>query len=423
MKKVTLVLFFSMIVLAAKLSAQWEKVATYDVGAGHIVTHGSTVFLYGTGSSGNQQVLRSTDNGTSWTNIADKFPGLLITMHGHGSNIFAIGVGYFNYSTDDGVTWGSKSATGIPTDVAFIDLISDGTVLYALSNRSIVIKSTDDGSTWTKITVTYPQANLIGLDFAADGSKMVFCATNLGAFVSTDDGASWTLKNPQFAIGSVLSFNNEFFGSTLGMYKLTSDTVWTPVHTGLPSGIGISAGTKGSTALGNKLFTYYYDVISGAKVFTSEDNGNNWSEVGNNLPSATSYSINKILAVTSQYLYCYLYPIFSPGDIGVYRYPIQPSAIIENGYNNTPHEFSLDQNYPNPFNPSTTIKWQLAAGSFVTLKVYDVIGNEVATLINNELDAGSHSVNFDASHLSSGIYFYTLKAGSFIQTNKMLLLK
>ncbi len=85
--------------------------------------------------------------------------------------------------------------------------------------------------------------------------------------------------------------------------------------------------------------------------------------------------------------------------------------------------FLLNQNYPNPFNPSTKISYQLPSGSVVTLKVYDVIGNEVATLVNEFTPAGSYEVNFNASKLSSGVYYYQLRTGSFVQTNKMLLVK
>ena len=91
--------------------------------------------------------------------------------------------------------------------------------------------------------------------------------------------------------------------------------------------------------------------------------------------------------------------------------------------NSLPKEFSLNQNYPNPYNPSTKISWQSPAGSWQTLKVYDVLGNEVATLVNEYRNAGSYQVNFDASSLASGVYFYQLKAGSFIQTRKMIVLK
>jgi hypothetical protein len=95
----------------------------------------------------------------------------------------------------------------------------------------------------------------------------------------------------------------------------------------------------------------------------------------------------------------------------------------------TPDQYTLEQNYPNPFNPSTKIKFTVPVtlsgveGFLVTLKVYDVLGNEVATLVNEEKPAGSFEVNFNAVELSSGIYFYKLQVGSFIETKKMILLK
>lgn len=91
--------------------------------------------------------------------------------------------------------------------------------------------------------------------------------------------------------------------------------------------------------------------------------------------------------------------------------------------NNFPESFSISQNYPNPFNPSTTIRYSIPNGSVVTIKVYDVLGTEVATLVNEDKSAGSYEVDFNASQLSSGIYFYKLQAGSFVETKKMILIK
>ena len=88
-----------------------------------------------------------------------------------------------------------------------------------------------------------------------------------------------------------------------------------------------------------------------------------------------------------------------------------------------PKEFSLAQNYPNPFNPSTTISYTLPIAGLVSLKVYDVLGNEVATLVNEEKTAGNYEVNFNASNLSSGTYIYKISAGDFVQTKKMILMK
>ncbi|MDP3684053.1 MAG: T9SS type A sorting domain-containing protein [Ignavibacteria bacterium] len=108
------------------------------------------------------------------------------------------------------------------------------------------------------------------------------------------------------------------------------------------------------------------------------------------------------------------------------------------GEDQKPTVFYLHQNYPNPFNPSTVIRWQLPqklSGSFVTLKVYDILGKEVATLVNEEQKAGNYSINFDATtsafggkqlttnSLPSGIYLYQLRAGGFMETRKMVVLR
>lgn len=101
-----------------------------------------------------------------------------------------------------------------------------------------------------------------------------------------------------------------------------------------------------------------------------------------------------------------------------------PSTTTNAGMSRVhPGEFQLDQNYPNPFNPTTAISYQLSANSFVTLKVFDVLGREVATLVNGHMLAGSHQVTFDASHLSSGVYLCELRAGDYVQTRKMALTK
>jgi photosystem II stability/assembly factor-like uncharacterized protein len=104
---------------------------------------------------------------------------------------------------------------------------------------------------------------------------------------------------------------------------------------------------------------------------------------------------------------------------------------IEEEKNKLPVQFVLDQNYPNPFNPSTSIRYTISSviasetkqSQLVTLKVFDILGNEVATLVNEEKPAGSYEVKFNAAELSSGIYFYKLQAGSLVETKKMILMK
>ncbi len=114
----------------------------------------------------------------------------------------------------------------------------------------------------------------------------------------------------------------------------------------------------------------------------------------------------------------YLYRLKQVDNNGQFEYSNE--IEIEIGL---PEIFVLSQNYPNPFNPSTTIKYSIPASNFVTLKVYDVLGNEVSNLVNEYKNAGSYEVNFDGSQLSSGTYFYKLESGAFSQTKKLQLLK
>jgi hypothetical protein len=91
--------------------------------------------------------------------------------------------------------------------------------------------------------------------------------------------------------------------------------------------------------------------------------------------------------------------------------------------NTLPSEFSVSQNYPNPFNPTTVIKYQLPKDSYVTLRLYDILGREVSVLVDGMKEAGYHEVSFDASRLASGMYLYSLKAGDFTSVRKLVLLR
>ncbi len=99
------------------------------------------------------------------------------------------------------------------------------------------------------------------------------------------------------------------------------------------------------------------------------------------------------------------------------------TSINETSSGQVLNSYSLLQNYPNPFNPSTKIEFSLPAKQAVSLKIFNLLGQEIATLVNREMNEGNYNINFDASGLSSGIYLYQLKAGNYVQTKKMTLLK
>ncbi len=116
-----------------------------------------------------------------------------------------------------------------------------------------------------------------------------------------------------------------------------------------------------------------------------------------------------------------IYTLFGPYDV-MAAYGCDGPVSVEDD-EVVPANYSLSQNYPNPFNPSTTIKYSIPQSSFVKIKVFNTIGQEVAELVNQELQTGNYEVTFDARNLPSGIYFYRLEAGKFVQTNKMILIK
>ena len=112
----------------------------------------------------------------------------------------------------------------------------------------------------------------------------------------------------------------------------------------------------------------------------------------------------------------------SYGCGGVYKSQISIVPSVSN-YNKNVKSFELSQNYPNPFNPSTKISWQVPVGSWQTLKIYDVLGNEVATLVDEYKPAGTYEMTWYAEGLPSGVYFYQLLTNEFVETMKMILMK
>ncbi|MCX6150798.1 MAG: T9SS type A sorting domain-containing protein [Ignavibacteriales bacterium] len=143
---------------------------------------------------------------------------------------------------------------------------------------------------------------------------------------------------------------------------------------------------------------------------------NNWTYVYFDLSAAAGQTVEigfRADAASSVWSYLYLDDITISSTVSV---PEDYTSIQLD-------KFRLDQNYPNPFNPTTTINYQIPTAGNVSLKVNDMLGKEVATLVNEEKPAGNYQVDFDGSRLSGGIYFYQIKTGSFVQTRKMLLLK
>ena len=161
---------------------------------------------------------------------------------------------------------------------------------------------------------------------------------------------------------------------------------------------------------------------------------NNQTIVVSNIPNEKKYLVVtylNLVLLKNGYNYYYRIKAIDKGIIPHTTYlPVSDYYEIVfdtttdvNDIDNFPISFKLNQNYPNPFNPTTNIQYAINSGQYVTLKVFDILGNEIKTIVNKEKPAGEYNVMFNASELPSGIYFYQLKAGDFIQTKKMILLR
>ena len=154
--------------------------------------------------------------------------------------------------------------------------------------------------------------------------------------------------------------------------------------------------------------------VAGANgVFRSTNNGEDWTLFNSGLAEFNGTNVfiidndGKLIAGTE--------------DRGV-CWTADPTTSVEN-VNNLSNSYSLFQNYPNPFNPFTTISYTVKELSLVQIKVYDVLGNEIISLVNNDKQKGNYSIKFDGSDLPSGVYLYSLRVNDFLDCKKMILLK
>ncbi len=189
----------------------------------------------------------------------------------------------------------------------------------------------------------------------------------------------------------------------------------------VPTVVPVELTSFAALAVGNKVelkWSTATEVNNSGFEIQRSSNNLNFAKIGFVKGNGTTTKANEYSFVdenTNGHLYYRLKQVDLDGS---YKY----SQIVEVNISN-PVSFALNQNYPNPFNPSTTISYSVPEKSFVTLKVYDVLGNEVASLVNSQTEAGEHSVNFNASNLSSGVYYYQITAGNNVATKKLMLLK
>ncbi|MEW6062612.1 MAG: T9SS type A sorting domain-containing protein, partial [Bacteroidota bacterium] len=293
-----------------------------------------------------------------------------------------------------------------------------------------VSRSSTRGQSWqpvSSIPVSYS-----GGDFAVVGTKLYYGMGNgNGIFISTDDGINWSQSNNGLGkdtnIVSLCAANSVLIASATTsptdsniIYQSTDEgSTWFRIAKQPVSGM-----LRSLYVVGNSIFGEAY-----GKLYRSTNSGASWLYVHNGLStSITSISSFTIIGDT----------LYVGTTVGVWKRPLSDFGItnIRRDDSKIAVHFSLGQNYPNPFNPTTTIAYVVGTNARssnnngngwssvpITLKIYDMLGREVATLVNETKSPGTYEVSFDARNLASGVYLYQLRAGEKVETKRMMLLK
>jgi len=347
-------------------------------------------------------VFRSTNDGINWTqtSLSNVTIYSLATL---GNNIFA-GMGNGNgvyRSTNNGINWTQTVFSYYPNINA---LTTFGNNIFAGTSYGIYL-STDYGANWNPTSLYYGYA----YSLAVCGNNIIAGLGGSGVHTSSNNGANWTptTMNNKTVLSLAISGNNIYAGTgtsgNIGVYFSSNNgRKW--------NHIGLTYSTVFALALsGNNIF-----AGTNAGVYLSTNNGANWVLKNQGFFGIFDvYSLlikdNYILAGTSQ---------------AVWRRNLSEILTDEQSISSEiPASYSLFQNYPNPFNPVTRIRYDLPRAGVVRLAVYDVMGREIESLVNERQAAGSYEAVWDGTRFASGVYFYRLTAEGYSETRKMILIR
>ena len=406
---ISIAVLIYIILLSSNTKAQWVDTGCPFGGYVYAIAIDEPQIFVGTDQAG---VYRSTDNGANWSQENNGLTWLGIkALAFSGSTLFAgTSIAGIFRSSDYGSNWVEVN-NGL--SVLFINTLAvSGSNIYAGARLSVtgggVFLSANNGDNWTYIGLTDYEV----YSLAIIGNNL-FAGTDGGVFLSTNNGGNWTAVNSGLTEDDIyaltVSNNNLYAGTSAGVFFSNDNgTSWTDI-----SSATLSDKTVHSIAL------HQVNIIAGTGgygIYVSTNNGTTWEESDDGLPN--SFTDVHVLEKSSSTLYA--------GTLfqGAWERPLTDylTDVISTS-DELPVNFQLGQNYPNPFNPSTKIEYSIHEVSFVQLKVYDVLGNEVSTLVNEEQNAGVYRADFSATALTSGTYFYRLETDSFSETKKMLLLK
>ncbi len=397
----------------------WLQTSLDSVGIIGFAQTGNVIY-----AGSNEMLYKSVDNGDNWELIFSNWEKLHIdNLIAISDSIILLGTSYYGSEPSDkeglmmsdnqGLTW-SRIAFA---DTSIICLYkTNDNIIYASSGGGIgnIYRSVDSGFNWELL---YESNNTYIRSLVSDNNGNIIAGTSQNEIIiSVDNGNTWNRFTPNWGIEYGVS-NLFIFGDTVlagsyeGLFR-SEDFGQNWVRIDEENLIHIYDMVM---VYDNNLYLSEGNYQLGYSMYFSNDKGENWSKINDGFPN------------TNDLGYLYVYDLiehnnhlFIGTDYGVHK---SETLITSVESENIPESYSLKQNYPNPFNPTTTIEFHLPKASNIELNIFDVLGRNVATLINKGMTAGKHSLSFNAYKLSSGVYFYRLKTEEFTTIKKMLLLR
>jgi photosystem II stability/assembly factor-like uncharacterized protein len=398
MKK--LFVFFAMLV-AMSASGQWVKVSnglSYNSTVWSLASSGNNIF-----AGSNFGVYKTTNDGLNWTRTNLNNSGNSILADGN--NVYAGTNNGVYITSNNGQNW---SQIG-PTNKWVWALAKYGDTIFAGTDGGTgIFRTTNYGISWTR----YLDARYI-ISLAINGNN-IFAGDLEQPIVwhSTNNGQIWDAtylggQYPRVVLSLAIKDSILFAGTDNDGIFYTTDNGKNWYQTGLDSTSVLCI-----KVIGDNIFAGIGSSWQNG-VYLSTNDGKDWIVKNQGMGHKnTPYS----LAENGQY-------IFAGADSCAWRRSLSEIINIQNISTETPSSYSLSQNYPNPFNSNSKLKFQILNLGDVKLVVYDILGKEVQTLVNERLQPGTYEVSFDGSQLTSGVYFYKLMTDGYSETKKMLLIK
>jgi len=398
-----------------------------NAGTGYGI-YASSTDIYAATSDG---VYSTADSGMPWILRGPAGRSVYDVIKSHQYILAATYSGVFR-SSDNGTTWlptgGLPSSSGTGGTVGPRIFAQNSSYVFAAIWAAGVFRSSDDGNSWQQLSVGtrepyYGDIGQFSSCICAAGERIIISVqvSRPAVYFSADNGVTWdtrTINAPMAGSLLFLSYDSGrlFAGGATGLYvSADKGDSWTAQYNN-------TVGSDGKViGLGSfrDVVSYGQNLVAAVdfkSIQISRDNGKSWSNFSEGLISDWSFSA---LAIKSPYVWAIR------GFFGnIYRRPLAEAATaVGEESANLPGGYVLSQNYPNPFNPTTAISYQLSAKTFVSLRVFDVLGAEVAVLANELKEAGRHSVSLNAQDFASGVYFYRLQTDRVVETKKMILLR